>query len=124
MMARIVNQEALDYIANKRLKPAFSYEDVWKEEHTRAFTVAKCMDLQLLYDIQESLAENMAAGRSFKDWAAGIEQEMQQRGWWGVQKMTDPLTGEEKDVQLGCPRRLKTIYETNMRQAYASGNEQ
>ncbi|MBP5163610.1 MAG: hypothetical protein ILP16_11635 [Spirochaetales bacterium] len=123
-MARIVNQEALDYIANKRLKPAFSYEDVWKEEHTRAFTVAKCMDLQLLYDIQESLAENMAAGRSFKDWAAGIEQEMQQRGWWGVQKMTDPLTGEEKDVQLGCPRRLKTIYETNMRQAYASGNEQ
>lgn len=124
MMARIVNQEALDYIAAKRLKPAFSYEDVWKEEHSRAFTVAKCLDLQLLYDIQVSLAENMAAGKSYKDWASGIEQEMQEKGWWGIKKMTDPLTGEEKDVQLGCPRRLKTIYDTNMRQAYASGNEQ
>ena len=29
-------------------------------------------------------------------------------------ELPDPLTGEVKDVQLGSPRRLKIIYDTNM----------
>lgn len=42
-------------------------------------------------------------------------------GWWGVQLMDDPLTGETKAVQLGSEERIKTIYRTNMRTARAAG---
>lgn len=35
--------------------------------------------------------------------------------------MADPLTGEAKTVQLGSPRRLKVVYDTNLRQAHAEG---
>jgi hypothetical protein len=40
-MADIVPQEALAYLKNKSLKPAFSYKNVCHEEHATAFTVAK-----------------------------------------------------------------------------------
>lgn len=32
--------------------------------------------------------------------------------------MTDPLTGAEIDAQLGSDRRLKTIYDVNLRSAF------
>jgi hypothetical protein len=35
--------------------------------------------------------------------------------------MTDPLTGETINAQLGSDRRLKTIYQVNMRSAYQKG---
>jgi SPP1 gp7 family putative phage head morphogenesis protein len=41
-----------------------------------------------------------------------------------VQEKTDPLTGEARPVQLGSPRRLRTIFETNMRSAYQAGRWQ
>ena len=38
--------------------------------------------------------------------------------------MTDPLTGEVNEVQLGSPRRLKIIYDTNLRTAHSEGQWQ
>ncbi len=42
-------------------------------------------------------------------------------GWWGVQDRENPKTGEVERVELGTPRRLKTIYVTNARVARAVG---
>jgi hypothetical protein len=38
-MADIIPKEALAYLKNKKLRPGFSYKDVWHEEHATAFTV-------------------------------------------------------------------------------------
>ncbi len=38
--------------------------------------------------------------------------------------MTDPLTGETRMVQLGSARRLRIIFDTNLRMAYAHGRWQ
>jgi len=115
------NKEALDYLANKGLKPAFSYEDVWLKEHNTAFTVAKVLELDLLKSIQDSLTSAIEDGVLYKDWEKGITNTMVKHGWWGRKKMTDPETGKEETVQLGCPRRLKIIFSVNLGQAYQRG---
>ena len=38
--------------------------------------------------------------------------------------MVDPVTGESRLVQLGSPRRLKIIFDTNLRMSYARGQWQ
>jgi hypothetical protein len=116
-----VPQEAIDYLKAKRLKPGFDYRDVWREEHASAFTVAKMGELDMLSDTRDSLVEALGKGQTFRTWSKQITPELQKRGWWGVQEATDPLTGDRGLVQLGSPRRLKTIYEANLRTARAAG---
>lgn len=120
-MPQPVPQEAIDYIRNKRLKPGFSYEDVWLEEHARSFTVAKCMEMDLLKDIQDSIASALEEGIPYDQWAKDIQKTLESKGWWGRQEMVDPKTGEKREVQLGSPRRLETIFKVNMRSAYNVG---
>ncbi|MPM55537.1 hypothetical protein SDC9_102334 [bioreactor metagenome] len=117
----VVPKEALDYLKGKRLEPAFSYQDVWKEEHNHAFTVAKCMQLDLLNDIQDSLSKAIAEGVPYEKWSKDMTKTMVDAGWWGKQEMVDPLTGEVKMVQLGSSRRIKTIFNVNINSAYQAG---
>jgi hypothetical protein len=114
-------KEALDYFRSKKLKPSFDYRDVWREEHGYAFTVAKGMQLDLLADIQNALGDALANGKTFQQFKKELTPVLQKQGWWGTQEMEDPVTGELRTVQLGSPRRLKVIYDTNMRTARAAG---
>lgn len=114
-------KEALVFFNSKNLKPSFDYRDVWREEHGYAFTVAKGMQLDVLSDIQGALSDAQANGKTFHQFKKELMPVLQQKGWWGTREMTDPLTGKVRTVQLGSPRRLKTIYDTNMRTARAAG---
>jgi hypothetical protein len=42
------------------------------------------------------------------------------KGWWGKQTVINPV-GIEQTVQLGSPRRLKTIFDTNVHKSLAAG---
>ncbi len=70
-------------LASKQLQPEFHYQDVWLEEHNHAFTVAKCMEMDLLRDIQDSLVSAIVDGVPYKEWAKDITGVMQDAGWWG-----------------------------------------
>ena len=48
------------------------------------------------------------------------EQLLTDAGWWGTKTVTDPLDGEIKLTKFD-PARLRLIYDTNTRQAYATG---
>jgi hypothetical protein len=117
-MADFIPKIALDYIKNKKLAPGFSYKDVWHEEHATGFTVAKAMQLDVLSDLHNAVINAVEHGQSFDSFKKTIKPVLQQKGWWGKQKMTDPLTGKEASAQLGSDRRLKTVYSVNMRSAY------
>ncbi|EBU8551956.1 hypothetical protein DLC15_05160 [Salmonella enterica subsp. enterica serovar Telelkebir] len=117
----VIPKEALDWFSSKGLQPGFDYRDVWKEEHSAAFTVAKMTDVDLLSDVQQLLADALADGQPFEVFRDTLKPQLIKKGWWGVQFADDPLTGETKIVQLGSDQRIKTIYNTNMRTARSAG---
>lgn len=113
--------DALAWFRAKGLKLGFDYREVWREEHAIAFTVAKILQLDLLADVRAEVDRALADGLTFRDFEKRLTPILQEKGWWGAKEMTDPLTGETQQVQLGSPRRLRTIYDTNLRTSRAAG---
>ena len=113
--------EASRFLANKGWAPAFSWLDVEPDEHAVAFTVAKATSMDVLHDIREELQAALDQGLPFAAFQKRLTPRLQARGWWGSQVVTDPGTGEDVLARLGTPRRLRTIYDANLRSARAAG---
>lgn len=113
--------QAIAFLEAKGYRVGFAWQDVWQQEHAVSFTVAKMMQVDLLADVHQSLVTALKDGQSFEQWRAGLEPLLKARGWWGRAPETDPQTGETKMVQLGSVRRLRTIFDTNIRMAMAAG---
>lgn len=116
--------EAVAFFKQKGHALSFAWEDVWQAEHSRAFTVAKMMNVSLLNDTREILDRAIADGMTFDQFRAELIPKLIAAGWWGKADMKDPLTGEIKKVQLGSNRRLRTIFRVNIRVSYAAGKWQ
>lgn len=114
-------EAAVEFFRQKGFKIGFDHRDVWQHEHQAAFTVAKAMQLDLLVEIRDQVDSALADGTTFETFKAALKPNLVKRGWWGRAMMTDPATGETKDVQLGSTRRLKVIYDTNLRTAHSEG---
>ena len=114
-------EKALEFFRQKGFKIGFDHRDVWQAEHQAAFTVAKAMQMDLLCEIREQVDAAIELGLPFQEFRDTLMPKLVQRGWWGRSMMTDQKTGEEKEVQLGSTRRLKVIYDTNLRTAHAEG---
>ncbi|MDW3711899.1 phage minor head protein [Pseudomonas sp. 2023EL-01195] len=113
--------EAIEYFRQKGVAIGFDYRDVWQAEHQAAFTVAKVMQLDILQDIRAEIDRALVEGTTLQDFRKRLTPALQEKGWWGRQVQRDPLTGAEGEVQLGSPRRLKTIYDVNLRTAHSEG---
>lgn len=113
--------EAIDFFRQKGYAIGFDHRDVWQQEHQAAFTVAKAMQVDLLREIRGYVDAAITGGTTFETFKAGLKPELVKRGWWGRAMMTDPADGQAKEVQLGSPRRLKVIYDTNLRTAHSEG---
>nr|DAD62151.1 MAG TPA: minor capsid component [Caudoviricetes sp.] len=106
--------------ALKARKPElhFDYDEIMHETHTRVFTVAKITKIDLLNNIQSSLEDAYKKGQSFEAWQENIKPVLAKKGWLGDVSVTNPQTGEAKQIYVGS-RRLKRIFETNMRVSFA-----
>lgn len=110
-------KEVVDFLKKKKLTLSFDYQELMHEAHHTSFTVAKITRLDLLADIHESLQSAFKEGKPFKQWRDEITPTLQAKGWLGEVTAINPTTGEVKDIFVGS-RRLKNIYQTNMRTAY------
>lgn len=113
--------EAIAWFRAKGFVFGFSWQDVEREEHGRGFTVAKAMTRDILETLRETVDRAIAEGETLQMFAKDLRPRLEAAGWWGRKEMVDPATGETELVQLGSPRRLKTIFQTNMRTSYAAG---
>jgi SPP1 gp7 family putative phage head morphogenesis protein len=116
-------EEAIAYFKAKghNLAESWDWRDIWQQQHATAFTVAKSAGFDVLKDIQTAVDDALAQGLTLKQFSAQLTSILQQKGWWGKKGLPDPLTGEVREVQLGSPRRLRIIYDTNMRMSQAAG---
>lgn len=123
-------EQIISYLKRKGYKISWSWEDTWKEAYTKAFTVAKAMKRDILSDIRNELQKAVDNGLTFQQFKENLKPTLKAKGWWGKVKAKDapsdfPLpenVDPEKEIQLGSPWRLKTIYRTNIDVAYASGH--
>lgn len=114
--------EITRYFEQKSLKPAFSWQDVWGQEHAYAFTVAKAVDLELLTLFKTSIQRAIDKGEGFESWREKLVPELQRLGWYGKRKVDDPTGAwKSKIVDFSRPRRLETIFWSNVRAARAAG---
>ncbi len=114
-------EEAVAFFRSKGFRIGFNWQDVFKAEHVRAFTVAKAMSRDILEDIRAAVDKAIAEGTTLETFKAELRPTLEAKGWWGKKVMLDPATGQHELVQLGSPRRLKTIFDTNVRTAYQAG---
>lgn len=117
----LIPEEAVAFFRQKGYAITFDHRDMAAAEHQAAFTVAKAMQMDLLEEICAQVDDALTNGSTLADFVTQLKPGLVKRGWWGVQAVTDPTTGETRDAQLGSPRRLKTIYDTNLRTAHSEG---
>ncbi len=116
--------EAIDHFRSKGLHVGFDWRDTEAEQHLVSFTAAKAMRVDVLQTLRSEVDHALADGITFREFHTNLEPRLRALGWWGRQAMADPATGETRIVQLGSPRRLQTIFDTNLRMAHARGRWQ
>jgi len=114
--------QAIAYLKAKGLRITFSHHEMRDAAHARGFTVAKAMRLDVLRDIRSALLDALEQGQTLDAFKKNLTPLLQAKGWWGKQVVVDGA-GNAQMVQLGSPRRLDTIYRTNLQQAYMAGRE-
>lgn len=101
----------------------FDYDEIKHDAHKRVFTIAKMMNLDLLKDMQNSLTKAFHNGVTFNEWKKDIIPHLKKSGWWGEIEVDNPKSGKPKKVFVGA-RRLKRIFDTNLRTSYAGAKKQ
>lgn len=102
------------------LQPSYAWQDVWQEEHSRAFAVAGVQRLDVLAIFEDEIKSAIKNGTSLADYRKSIFPKLTAKGWWGDMEVKDPVSGETRSTKFD-DRRLKLIYDVNMRQAFAAG---
>nr|DAR59368.1 MAG TPA: minor capsid component [Caudoviricetes sp.] len=120
----IPDDEAIAALRRRGLNfvPSGHWTEVWQEAHQTGFTVAQSAGFDVLKDIHVSLVRAMSEGWTFDRFRKELTPTLQARDWWGRAERVDPLTGEAREVPLGSPRRLRTIFDANLRVSAAQGD--
>lgn len=111
---------AVAYLQQKGLRITENWHDMLDEAHAAAFTVANAAQLDVLQDLHKAVQDALKNGTTERDFIKNLAPILQAKGWWGKEERIDG-NGDSKTVQLGSPRRLQTIYRTNMQAAYMAG---
>lgn len=94
------------------LVPTARWDDLWQEQHDRAFMVAGATKADLLADLAAAVDKAISRGTSLEEFRRDFRQIVEERGWHG-------WTGE--GTKAGEAWRTRVIYRTNVATAFAAG---
>lgn len=120
-LQKLSPQDAVAWLMERgQLTRTYAWQDVFQDEHANQFTVSRLTRLDLLQAIHDSILKSVDGDLSRTDWMQDAEELLRQAGWWGIKAVTDPTNGDIKLTTFDAAR-LRLIYDTNTRQAYATG---
>lgn len=114
-------EDVIKYFKSKGYRFSFDWFEVWQDAHHKSFTVAKAMRMDVLQTIREMVDKAIEDGITYDEFEHELAPKLQALGWWGKKEMFDEK-GNLREVQLGSPKRLETIYYTNLTVAYSVGH--
>lgn len=116
-------EKAIDYF-NKKValgpRKHWDWTDTMIHAHDRVFVVAKATSIDIVKDIQSELSKSLQEGIPYQDFANNIIPKLKERGWWGSIDAENKDRGIVKPIRVDH-RRLRNIYNTNVKTAYAAG---
>lgn len=98
--------QAIAYFRDKLSMPSEHWDDLWKQMHTKAFTVAGAMQDELLEDLRSAVDKALAEGTTLDEFRDAFDDIVGAYGWV---------------YKGGRNWRSNVIYGTNLRTAYQSG---
>jgi len=108
-LMKLTPQDAVDWLmARNLMRETFAWEDVFQAEHNTQFTISRLARVDLLQDIYDGIVANVNGNLSRRDWMRDVEQLLRERGWWGMNEVTDPVTGDVVRTRFDAAR-LKLI---------------
>ncbi|OOF50897.1 phage head morphogenesis protein [Rodentibacter genomosp. 1] len=110
---RLEPKLAVDYLKSKGVNITWNWHEQLESAHARAFTVAKATKAEVLDTIRWATEKAISEGTPERVYIKELEPMLKVLGWWG--KAVDE---NGNTVQLGSPRRLRTILRTNKSTAY------
>lgn len=120
-LRRLQPEQALAYLKGRGLiTQTYGWAELWADEHALQFTISRLANADLLADLQALITDSVAGDLTRRDFMRDAQAALAEKGWWGTKAVTDPDTGELKLTRFN-PQRLKLIYDTNTRMAYAAG---
>lgn len=108
-------KEQVAYFRQKQNVPSNRWDDLWRDEHDKAFVVAGATKADLLADLRSSVDDAIANGQSLGEFRRQFRETVAKRGWTG-------WTGEGS--KAGTAWRTRVIYKTNMDTSYMAGRWQ
>jgi SPP1 gp7 family putative phage head morphogenesis protein len=128
MMAIEINfdlpfKEQIEFFRSKGLEISpDSWRNVWQDAHSRAFTVARVTEMDVLQDIRNMLDEAMETGMTLEEFKEGMQGRLEDKGWLapeGEKAIAEGPDGKPRKRLTGW--RLETIYRTNLSASYSVG---
>ncbi|WP_370429604.1 phage head morphogenesis protein [Actinobacillus pleuropneumoniae] len=110
---RLEPELAVDYLRAKGVNITWNWHEQLESAHARAFTVAKATKAEVLDTIRWATEQAIANGTSEREYIKNLEPMLKELGWWGKAK-----DDNGNEIQLGSPRRLRTILRTNKLTSY------
>jgi len=112
-------ERSVEYFRAKGMRITSKARDMDAAAHARSFTVAGVLKAEVLEDIRAALDGAMAEGKSYEQFLKELRPKLLTKGWWGIPH--DPATGEVLKGRAMTPRRLRTVYQTNLQGSFMAG---
>ncbi|MBB4844988.1 SPP1 gp7 family putative phage head morphogenesis protein [Paucibacter oligotrophus] len=118
---KLTPADAVAYLQKRgQLAVTYGWQDLWHEEHARQFTISRLTRADLLSSLQEMITKSVDGNLGRRDFERDAQKLLTDAGWWGTKEVIDPATGEILKTRFDA-QRLKLIFDTNTRNAYAAG---
>lgn len=114
---------AVSYLEAKGLQRSHRWSSLWREQHAYGFTLAGVWRLDVLDAAQKLVTDAVRAGETYETFKGKFVDRMKALGFDGPQLVNEFAEGPRK-VNLTASWRMKVIYDTNVRAAYAASEWQ